>query len=216
MIGCDASGHSVEHLAFTGIYGEAALCDGSTAMMLFEDEVDESEGCPRYWHSLWNVVMLSWTSLLVPGNRQPVNLPIASGSSFLGCPSGYAASIFENTLCEDGDGSNIFRALNPMQAEETYSMVTANRFWSQVFGVAFSNKRWLHFFMLVGPVAGLWAVLGGLLQMSSSRSRRFCSAGSFILRYLMPIGEILHLDSRGVLPLRRARMVIAQVSSRRA
>jgi hypothetical protein len=22
-------------------------------------------------------------------------------------------------------------------------MVTANRFWSQIFGVAFSNKRWL-------------------------------------------------------------------------
>ena len=71
-------------------------------------------------------------------------------------------------------------------------MVTANRFWSQVFGVAFSNKRWLHFFMLVGPAAGLWAVLGGLLQMSGSRSRRSCSAGSSILRYLMPIGEILN------------------------
>ena len=135
---------------------------------------------------------------------------------FQGFHDGYAASLVDNTLFEDGDGSNTFRTLNPMQAEETYSMVTANRFWSQVFGVAFSNKRWLHFFMLVGPVAGLWAVLGGLLQMSSSRSRRFCSAGSFILRYLMPIGEILHLDSRGVLPLRRARMVIAQVSSRRA
>ena len=26
-------------------------------------------------------------------------------------------------------------------------MVTANRFWSQIFGVAFSNKRWLHFFI---------------------------------------------------------------------
>ena len=40
----------------------------------------------------------------------------------------------ENTLFEDGDGSNTFRAFNPTQAEETYSMVTANRFWSQVFG----------------------------------------------------------------------------------
>ena len=47
----------------------------------------------------------------------------------------------ENTLFEDGDGSNTFRAFNPTQAEETYSMVTANRFWSQIFGVAFSNKR---------------------------------------------------------------------------
>ncbi|KAG2282787.1 hypothetical protein Bca52824_054007 [Brassica carinata] len=41
----------------------------------------------------------------------------------------------ENTLFEDGDGANTFRAFNPTQAEETYSMVTANRFWSQIFGV---------------------------------------------------------------------------------
>jgi photosystem II P680 reaction center D2 protein len=54
----------------------------------------------------------------------------------------------ENALFEDGDGANTFRAFNPTQFEETYSMVTANRFWSQIFGVAFSNKRWLHFFML--------------------------------------------------------------------
>nr|YP_010260966.1 photosystem II reaction center protein D2 [Trentepohlia sp. BN17]UIB38720.1 photosystem II reaction center protein D2 [Trentepohlia sp. BN17] len=60
----------------------------------------------------------------------------------------------ENTLFEDGDGANTFRAFNPTQAEETYSMVTANRFWSQIFGVAFSNKRWLHFFMLFVPVCG--------------------------------------------------------------
>jgi len=53
----------------------------------------------------------------------------------------------KKTLFEDGDGANTFRAFNPTQAEETYSMVTANRFWSQIFGLAFSNKRWLHFFM---------------------------------------------------------------------
>ncbi|KAG6542984.1 hypothetical protein Mapa_015676 [Marchantia paleacea] len=47
----------------------------------------------------------------------------------------------ENTLFEDGDGANTFRAFNPTQSEETYSMVIANRFWSQIFGVAFSNKR---------------------------------------------------------------------------
>ncbi|KAG6539831.1 hypothetical protein Mapa_018877 [Marchantia paleacea] len=34
----------------------------------------------------------------------------------------------ENTLFEDGDGANTFRAFNPTQSEETYSMVTANRF----------------------------------------------------------------------------------------
>ncbi|GFQ01908.1 photosystem ii d2 protein [Phtheirospermum japonicum] len=43
----------------------------------------------------------------------------------------------ENTLFEDDYGANTFCTFNPTQAEETYSMVTANRFWSQVFGVAF-------------------------------------------------------------------------------
>ncbi|KAL7176213.1 hypothetical protein ACSBR2_029714 [Camellia fascicularis] len=61
----------------------------------------------------------------------------------------------ENTLFEVGDGANTFRAFNPTQVEETYSMITANRFWSQIFGVAFSNERWLHFFMLFVPVTGL-------------------------------------------------------------
>ncbi|KAG5564696.1 hypothetical protein RHGRI_000774 [Rhododendron griersonianum] len=28
-----------------------------------------------------------------------------------------------------------------------FKMVTANRFWSQILGVAFLNKRWLHRFM---------------------------------------------------------------------
>ena len=56
-----------------------------------------------------------------------------------------------NTLYQDGLGASTFHAFSPLQPEETYSMVTANRFWSQVFGVAFSNKRWLHFFMLIVP-----------------------------------------------------------------
>jgi photosystem II P680 reaction center D2 protein len=72
----------------------------------------------------------------------------------------------ENTLFEDGDGSNTFRAFNPTQAEETYSMVTANRFWSQIFGVAFSNKRWLHFFMLFVPVTGLWMSALGVVGLA--------------------------------------------------
>jgi photosystem II P680 reaction center D2 protein len=72
----------------------------------------------------------------------------------------------ENTLFEDGDGANTFRAFNPTQAEETYSMVTANRFWSQIFGVAFSNKRWLHFFMLFVPVTGLWMSALGIIGLA--------------------------------------------------
>jgi len=36
----------------------------------------------------------------------------------------------ENTLFEDGDGANMLCSFNPTQVEETYSMVTANCFWS--------------------------------------------------------------------------------------
>ena len=69
-------------------------------------------------------------------------------------------------LFEDGDAANTFRAFTPTQSEETYSMVTANRFWSQIFGVAFSNKRWLHFFMLFVPVAGLWTSAIGIVGLA--------------------------------------------------
>lgn len=37
----------------------------------------------------------------------------------------------ENTLFKDGDGANIFWTFNQIQAEETYSMITATRFLSQ-------------------------------------------------------------------------------------
>ena len=50
-------------------------------------------------------------------------------------------------------------------------MVTANRFWSQIFGIAFSNKRWLHFFMLFVPVMGLWTSSIGIIGLGSQPSR---------------------------------------------
>ena len=49
-----------------------------------------------------------------------------------------------NTIYQDGARYTTFRAFSVNHPRETYSMVTANRFWSQIFGVAFSNKRWLH------------------------------------------------------------------------
>lgn len=61
-----------------------------------------------------------------------------------------------NTIYQDGKAFTTFRSFSPTQPEETYSMLTANRFWSQVLGVAFSKKRWLHFFLLLVPVAGMW------------------------------------------------------------
>ena len=72
----------------------------------------------------------------------------------------------ENTLYEDNDGSNTFKGFQSDQEEETYSMVTANRFWSQIFGIAFSNKRWLHFFMLFVPVMGLWTSSIGIIGLA--------------------------------------------------
>jgi hypothetical protein len=72
----------------------------------------------------------------------------------------------ENTLFEDGDGANTFRAFNPTQSEETYSMVTTNCFWSQIFGVAFSNKHWLHFFMLFVPITSLWMSVIGVVGLA--------------------------------------------------
>ena len=71
-----------------------------------------------------------------------------------------------NTLYQDGGAYTTFRAFSPTQPEETYSMVTANRFWSQIFGIAFSNKRWLHYFMLFVPLAGMWTSSIGLIGLA--------------------------------------------------
>jgi photosystem II P680 reaction center D2 protein len=71
-----------------------------------------------------------------------------------------------NTIYQDGGLYTTFRAFSPTQPEETYSMLTANRFWSQVFGVAFSNKRWLHFFLLFVPLAGLWTSSIGIIGLA--------------------------------------------------
>jgi photosystem II P680 reaction center D2 protein len=45
-------------------------------------------------------------------------------------------------------------------------MVKANRFCSKNLGVAFSNKRWLHFFMIFVPVTGLWMIAIGVLGLA--------------------------------------------------
>jgi hypothetical protein len=39
----------------------------------------------------------------------------------------------ENTLFEDGDGANTFRAFNPTQSEETYSMVNIMPHYTEMF-----------------------------------------------------------------------------------
>ena len=69
-------------------------------------------------------------------------------------------------MYEDGEGANTFPAFEATQAEATYSMVTANRYWSQIFGIAFSNKRWHHFFMLFVPVAALWVASIGIVGIA--------------------------------------------------
>ena len=46
-------------------------------------------------------------------------------------------------------------------------MVTANRFWRKIFGIAFSNKRWLHAMLFV-PVMGLWTSSIGIIGLAST------------------------------------------------
>ena len=71
-----------------------------------------------------------------------------------------------NTIYQDGSAYTTFRSFSPTQPEETYSMLTANRFWSQILGVAFSNKRWLHFFLLFVPLAGMWTSSIGIIGLA--------------------------------------------------
>ena len=60
----------------------------------------------------------------------------------------------ENTLFKNG--ANTFRVFNLIQVEETYSIVIANRFKFQIFGLAFFNKCCINFSMLLVFVTGLW------------------------------------------------------------
>ena len=55
------------------------------------------------------------------------------------------------------------------QEEETYSMVTANRFWSQIFGIEFLINVG-HFFMLFVPVMGLWTSSIGIIGLNTQPS----------------------------------------------
>lgn len=81
-----------------------------------------------------------------------------------------------NTVYKDGNLFTSYRSFSSCQPEETYSMLSANRFWSQILGVAFSNKRWLHFFMLFVPVSGLWASSIGIISLALNlRSYDFLS-----------------------------------------
>eukprot|EP00952_Eustigmatos_sp_NYUAD-ZCMA_P000015 1-Eustigmatos_ZCMA.PRE.15 len=60
--------------------------------------------------------------------------PEAQGGALLSAIHG---ATVENTLFEDGDAANTFRAFTPTQSEETYSMVTANLtgLWASAFGI---------------------------------------------------------------------------------
>ena len=73
----------------------------------------------------------------------------------------------ENTLYQDGEQANTFKAFDSTQEEETYSMVTANRYWSQIFGIArLATKGELIFFMLFVPVMGLWTSSIGIIGLA--------------------------------------------------
>ena len=67
-----------------------------------------------------------------------------------------------------------FKAFDSTQEEETYSWLQQTTS-GQIFGIAFSNKRWLHFFMLFVPVMGLWTSSILLLITLNLRAYDFVS-----------------------------------------
>jgi photosystem II P680 reaction center D2 protein len=177
-------------MGVAGILGGALLCaiHGATVEnTLFEDgdaantfraftptqseETYSMVTANRFWSQIFGVAFSNkrWLHFFM------LFVPVAGilGGALLCAIHG---ATVENTLFEDGDAANTFRAFTPTQSEETYSMVTANRFWSQIFGVAFSNKRWLHFFMLFVPVAGMWTSAIGIVGLALNlRSYDFVS-----------------------------------------
>ena len=78
----------------------------------------------------------------------------------------------ENTLFEDGDGSNTFRAFNPTQAEETYSMVTA---WDFLFG----HLVWATGFMFLISWRGYWQELNDIAAMKNALLEAFGDRSSW-------------------------------------
>jgi photosystem II P680 reaction center D2 protein len=174
-------------MGVAGVLGAALLCaihgatventifedgDGANTFRAFNptqsEETYSMVTANRFWSQIFGVAFsnkrwLHFFMLFVPVTGLWMSAIGVLGAALLCAIHG---ATVENTLFEDGDGANTFRAFNPTQSEETYSMVTANRFWSQIFGVAFSNKRWLHFFMLFVPVTGLWMSAIGVVGLA--------------------------------------------------
>jgi len=72
----------------------------------------------------------------------------------------------ENTLFEDSDQSNTFKAFEPTQEEETYSMVTAHVFWSQIFDCVLTSAGCTSSCCFV-PVMGLWTSSIGIIGLGA-------------------------------------------------
>jgi hypothetical protein len=58
------------------------------------------------------------------------------------------------------------KVLNQLKKKKLILWLLRIDFWSQIFGIAFSNKRWLHFFMLFVPVMGLWTASIGIVGLA--------------------------------------------------
>ena len=176
-------------MGVAGILGGALLCaiHGATVEnTLFEDgdaantfraftptqseETYSMVTANRFWSQIFGVAAIFRFLLFLQGfhnwTLNPFHMMGVAGILGGALLCAIHGATVENTLFEDGDAANTFRAFTPTQSEETYSMVTANRFWSQIFGVAFSNKRWLHFFMLFVPVTGLWTSSIGIVGLA--------------------------------------------------
>jgi photosystem II P680 reaction center D2 protein len=71
----------------------------------------------------------------------------------------------ENTLFEDGDGANTFRAFNPTQGRNLFNGYCKPLLVSNL-GVAFLTNVGFHFFMLFVPVTGLWMSALGVVGLA--------------------------------------------------
>ena len=99
---------------------------------------------------------------------------ILGGSFYFQC-SIHGVTV-ENTLYEDGEQANTFKAFDSTQEEETYSMVTTTVSGLRSSVLNLVIRVGFHFFMLFVPVMGLWTSSIGIIGLALNlRSYDFIS-----------------------------------------
>ena len=81
----------------------------------------------------------------------------------------------KNTLYQDGEQANTFKAFDSTPRGRNIFDGYCKPFLVSDLRCAFSNKRWLHFFMLFVPVMGLWTSSIGIIGLLNLRAYDFVS-----------------------------------------